>query len=450
MIVIKLLIFVVFAFSALAESVAWAACQEYPADSGNWYPNTYASPTCDEDDIQDCIDAAGFDDGNTVHLPACSEEWTGDVGVSITDKYVKVQGQVVNFPTESLTTVITSSHGTAYNHGGIFIENDAGDPKDDFEISYIKFIDNTGAGSSAVIQLFVAGFDWRIHHCDLTTTQSAGDWMQLIRSQGSNGGLIDHCRFTNTQSSGTAKAIQLNGMNRGPEYPYYGSTQWAAANQSGTKYNTFIEDCWFYWTPNYPIMDADDGASVVFRYNVVSGGAFNSHGGDGGTTGTDEGYGIRWFEIYENTFDANGTCSSYAAIGIRGGTGVVYNNIGTGGYNGSDLVRMYCYCACYLESGPPYYISCNETVWSPPCTYHCDYQPGTGQNNQTDPIYIWGNSGSNSDIDIYDDGECDEGPIVIQENRDYYLATKSGYSAYTYPHPLQGESGGDLVMTLKE
>jgi len=36
---------------------------------------------------------------------------------------------------------------------------------------------------------------------------------------------------------------------------------------------------------------------------------------------------------------------------------------------------------------------------------------------------------------------------IIKENRDYYISQKSGYSAYTYPHPLRGEGGTQRTIT---
>jgi hypothetical protein len=203
------------------------------------------------------------------------------------------------------------------------------------------------------------------------------------------------------------------------------------------------------------IFDADDGCRIVSRYNDLTHGFMNSHGRDTSA------YGLRHFELYENTYsngdqfgDTTG-CNppSYdqcrvnipQAIWIRGGTGVVYNNditFGPGNFGTCYVVRINA-----RAYGQPTLSAIGKTCAT--IAYPEANQPGQGWLNGaqiTDPIYFWGNTGSwtNAESDDFGNGwnDCSNPwSTFFQWGRDAFNpgltggTAKPGYTAYTYPHP---------------
>lgn len=350
--------------------------------------------------------------------------------VNIIDKDVSIVGAGQG------STNITTNIANAYNAGCFHVDNDAGAPKDDFEISHLTIIESLTRDTGAVaLNVWDAGPDWRVHHITVTSAY-AGNMIYVGRYTGSNGGLVDNCTFnaTNTGSVST-KAFQINakdfdtedgGTNR---LTSYGSTSWAAVSSLGAKEALYIEDCTFNWTVNYAISDYDEGARVVFRYNTVIGGGMVTHGDDSGCCLR----GVRHYEIYENTFSCTSNCY-YVIFGTRGGTGVIYDNTFSGNFGSGIILYHYCADAC---SGP-----CSG--WPNPCTYPCSGQIGQGPDGTTDPLYLWDNT-FNDGLSFSVDSCASS---IVVSARDYYneAGAKSGYTAYTYPHPLRGESNKNMSL----
>jgi hypothetical protein len=357
--------------------------------------------------------------GDTINIPVGNATWTSSL--RIVDKDITILGAGQG------STIITYSGANAYNAGAFHVDNDAGSPKANFEIAHMTIIEGLGnrdTGASAV-NIWDAGPDWRIHHLTVTNAYN-GNMINVGRYQGSNSGLIDHCTFNATNANGHTKAFQINAKDMdtetgsGAPSVSYGSRSWTSASTFGTKENLYIEDCTFNWTAEYTCSDMDEGARVVFRYNTFNGTGPGSHGDDGGNTDR----GVRHYEIYENSFDANGV-GLYTCIGLRGGTGVIYNNEFSGNYG--EAIILYCYCAG-ADCGP-----CSS--FPSPCTYPCSGQIGQGPDGTTDPLYCWNNT--------FNDGlgisvqSCSNIGNIIQEDRDYFSdRIKVGYNAYEYPHPL--------------
>lgn len=55
-----------------------------------------------------------------------------------------------------------------------------------------------------------------------------------------------------------------------------------------------------------------------------------------------------------------------------------------------------------------------------------------------EPIYIWNNTDNGGSVEVSNNASDQS----VQLNRDYYLNAPSGYTAYTYPHPLRQDSSG--------
>jgi hypothetical protein len=180
----------------------------------------------------------------------------------------------------------------------------------------------------------------------------------------------------------------------------------------------------------------------VNRHNVFNNSESNSHGLDTSQTG------MRHFEVYSNQFnnsrDSTQLSNENQAVWIRGGTGVIYNNFFTdlaGNFWGDKPeIRLNIRGA---EDVRPQ-GSCSQVSYPVPRQLG---QNHNGTSYFTDPIYIWGNTGT---IGISADWEWGN-PCgftwsnFFQWGRDGVNTgvAKPGYVAYTYPHPLvSGGSGG--------
>jgi len=133
--------------------------------------------------------------------------------------------------------------------------------------------------------------------------------------------------------------------------------------------------------------------------NVVAH-AVDAHGmGWGSARGT------RAVEIYANLIEK--PVDTWAGVVIRGGGGVIFGNTIKGYRNPILLVAE----------------------WGTPDALKSSY-PAFDQIND---LWLWDNS----------DGRRAVGPVVdetatglVKEGRDYFTDPQSGYTPYTYPHPL--------------
>lgn len=72
----------------------------------------------------------------------------------------------------------------------------------------------------------------------------------------------------------------------------------------------------------------------------------------------------------------------------------------------------------------------------------CD-QIGRGQNQASEPCYFWDNVDHNTNSVIPNVSDYTAAGYITL-NTDYYNSEKSGYTPYTYPHPLRGESSATI------
>ncbi|OGO15119.1 MAG: hypothetical protein A2Z14_18015 [Chloroflexi bacterium RBG_16_48_8] len=201
-------------------------------------------------------------------------------------------------------------------------------------------------------------------------------------------GVIDHCKFVDIWKP----AIRNLGYGVAVERDNY----WEENVQLGGPDAVFIEDCEFIRFRH--AVAANAGAHYVFRYNSVwndkddnyyrGSQAVDAHGqGYGSTVGT------RAVEVYNNILETTVDGDSNAAL-IRGGDGVIFNN----------TIKGYNYAVTLTTEGDSKY--------------------------QIHDLWIWNNEGAKS-------GEVSNAhPDQLEEERDYYLRQKPGYTPYTYPHPL--------------
>lgn len=227
---------------------------------------------------------------------------------------------------------------------------------------------------------------------------------------------------------------------------------WTTASTMGTaddtgEKNHYIEGNTIYGFSTGNI-DMDDGSRVVYRYNNLQYSSINSHGN------ATSNHGVRHFEIYNNVLaHGSNSCDDVAnmnwSIWIRGGTGVIYSN---------TVANIAGSC---WGSKPPWKFSIRGAEDARPqgscgnVSYPVPKQLGQSHNGTsfiTDPIYIWSNSGPTTG----QAGDWNWGnPCSLtwsnfyQQNRDYVLSAKEGYTAYTYPHPLaSGEDPEPVAPTI--
>jgi hypothetical protein len=354
-----------------------------------------AAASASQVDVQAAIDDPGTQDGDTITVPSGTETWSTQVTC---DKGLSFIGAGIG------NTVIT---GTS-DYRLLSYEYGATSPR----ISGFTFKD--GGKSIAIADGAAADnigpTDFRIDNCRFETAAYYG-----IEAHCYTYGVIDNCQFYNTRG--------------GVDYCSDGTQAWNRSQTLGDKYCVFIEDCTFTADSSAAaghVIAGGGGMRIVFRYNTIAitGGQYwsdtlDAHGLCYVCYESNDMRGTRHFEIYENT-------SSTAVLGgrwcnLRGGSGVVYNNTLTGTYNISEV---------YLD---------NYRSWTgcqSPWNTLCQDVEGYPCQDQIQELYIWGNTVNGGPITttVRSSGET---RTHIQEDRDFFLSEKSGYTPYTYPHPLR-------------
>lgn len=245
--------------------------------------------------------------GDTIVLPAGDTTWTSAVTVS---KPIHIQGAGVG------KTIIRHTGNALLVWAGNVTASVDGI---EFHLSYTS--------NSADI-LYLRGRNNRISNC-----RFVGDTSKVcgVRTAGGTSnphptGVVWNCSFY------SARAL-VQGDIASSSTQLFGRRIWSDLDDTvafGTAGNMFFEDCTFDLTTNTGnVIDAEYGGHYVFRHNtVINGGAF-AHG----ITGNSE-RGTRLVEIYDNQFrTVPGITPQDAAIRLRGGTGVVYNNTISGTWN---------------------------------------------------------------------------------------------------------------------
>ena len=180
----------------------------------------------------------------------------------------------------------------------------------------------------------------------------------------------------------------------------YGNGTWPPL-ELGTANAVFVEDN--YFSGNRHNIASNNGSRYVFRYNsaiatssVRDFSMVDAHGRGSSTRGS------RSWEIYNNTFSTElaGNEKARSVTGIRGGDGVVFNNIVTASLTIRAMIELSA-----LEVAPPY--------------------PSMDQMRSG---YFWNNS-----LDLL----VNQAPSNFVLGRDYFLTARPGYTPYVYPHPLR-------------
>jgi hypothetical protein len=150
--------------------------------------------------------------------------------------------------------------------------------------------------------------DFRVDHCSFAHLGFAG-----VSTNEATTGVVDHCSFLDIYKPAIANlgyGVVIYGIGTVEDVAY------------GSALATFAEDSFFSGCRHAAASNA--GARYVFRYNHVTGNvvshAIDTHGHE--YTSADNG--TEWAEIYGNLVDA--PVGSFPAVGLRGGTGLVWSN----------------------------------------------------------------------------------------------------------------------------
>lgn len=361
--------------------------------------------------------------------------------------------------TEFSTRVI---HGAGTNILLTITENASGSP----DISGIQF--TTGSGDGRLIETIYAsgGQPILIHDCWFYQSKSA----DIYHSNSTNRGVIWNCSFAWSyfaQSNSQAFHLPIDGQTGSWSSP---STM-GMADTTG-KNNLYVEDCDFHG--GIGVADFDSNSRTVWRHNVMDHAGIGSHGYDTST------FSNRHWEIYDNQFlfanfgdcDGSKTLNLINHMLLRGGTGVITNNyiedINSCAWGNKPEIQFGIWCLGRWCAGPGAYDANDACTphYPAPRQFGFGYVTGTGVDGQgnthsepagynpiyvgdSEPAYIWNNTGFTPVIQITTDGSpCvvnqygkipDDPNDYIQSGRDYFMGTaKPGYQKYTYPHPLRG------------
>lgn len=367
---------------------------------------TINAKSCVQADVSSAIASAAV--GDTVQVPAGSCSWSG---LSI-NKPIYLKGSGVGQTNITITSELSISKQTT----GII------------RISNFTFL-RSGSGS-ATIGIRVTG-SWDAEPVIFKNNKFTVSSATLFRVE-SPGGFI---ASTNDFTAGWDDIIfQLKDSSNG-------NSSWTTADTLGIKdtngkRNHYIENNTIYGGTNTTV-DCDDAARCVYRYNTLTYSGFGSH--EYATSPV----GIRHFEIYNNTwlYPTSG-CSSNLAnqnwlARIRGGTGVIFGN---------TMPNIAIACGWGDKAEIKFDIRGAEDVRPQGTCANTKYpvprqigQNHNGTNYFTDPIYIWGNTGTVG----FGEGWGWGNPCgfnwsdYFKWGRDAINGTpKPGYTPYTYPHPL--------------
>lgn len=369
------------------------------------WASTLNAKSCAQADVSSAISSAAV--GDTVQVPTGSCSWSG----LVIAKSIYLKGSGVgnsNITLSGNNTVTKQSNGIICISDFSFSKNNGGNESKGWTVN--------GSWKNTEPVIFQDN--------SFVINQSG-----LFRLEVAGGVIIARNTFTGGWDDSFIQPKDDNDS----------GNSWGMADTMGIKdatgkINHYIESNTFYGGTNQGI-DCDDSARCVYRYNKLTYSSFNTHGMATSPKG------VRHFEVYNNEFIHNGETSQIAnqswAIWIRGGTGVIYNNniANIAGSYWGDKAEIKFSIRGAEDARPQ--GSCSNVKYPVPRQLGQNYD---GTNYFTDPIFIWGNTGT---VEI-DAGWNWGNPCGLtwsaffQWGRDAVNTgtPKPGYTPYTYPHPL--------------
>ncbi|MFO1152692.1 MAG: hypothetical protein U1E42_03345 [Rhodospirillales bacterium] len=370
---------------------------------------TIAAGSCSQAAVQTAINNAS--NGDTVAVPAGSCSWSG---VKLA-KAIQLKGAgtgVTKITLIGRSTITKQAAGVIRISGFAISKTGGGNGSHGFLVS--------GSWKKAE-PVVIEGNKFTINNSGLFTLNVPGG--VVIANNDFSGGWDD-------------SFIQLKNSNDS-------EGSWKSADTLGNKDSTgklnhYVEGNTFYGGTNQGV-DCDDAARCVYRYNVSTYSAFNTHGYDTSPEG------VRHFEVYNNQFRHLGGTSQLANqswdLWIRGATGVIFNN------DMDDIAGSYWGNKAEIKLS---IRSAEDVRPQGSCTsvrYPVPRQLGQNYNGSSyfrDPIYMWGNSGASVAQAGWNWGNaCSLNfTTFFQWGRDAVNngTAKPGYVPFKYPHPLRVNS----------
>jgi len=372
---------------------------------------TRNAASCSRTDVLAALAASS--PGDTVQVPAGTCSWSG--GISFTGLQVVGAGSSTSGTVITAGLVNITKHSTQYTRLGGF--------------RFTGTDEHIYAGGSAGGKPYIIDNNY-------IRSDVAGSGARAVHIS-ANGGLIHHNQFTAVNWT-NADVMNIQTSEDWAQAPTFGT-----ADASGER-NIYFEDNTFTSVVE-TMPDGDEGSRLVIRHNtyvdssiVFHGGAPNDSSPNGGT---------RQFEVYSNIFRrVSNSIPVNKWIWVRGSSGVIASNT----MDRADSPDGSSY---------PNKVEILLTVGCPNA-YPMQYQ--VGQSNQTPenppshPLAIFGNTGAGTTdgnfISIQGSDTagppCSQPASYIQKGRDYVVTNTWGWTAYTYPHPLQALSGsGGAIPT---
>jgi hypothetical protein len=368
--------------------------------------NTVTALSCSQTDVQNAINSATS--GDTVVMPAGNCTWTGTITLS---EGILLKGAGID------NTIILYTGTT-----NAIISTDR-----------CRITSLTLESSSASDLIRQSGQYWRIDHIKFIDLGSVGTAVYSIQQNEAGKpwpGLIDNCEITNCR----ILVIGNSGF-------YRMSTIWNEPLGLGTNDAVYVENCTITKDSGNAI-DANRAGKYVIRYCTLNDGYIEAH-----SLQADQERATRSWEIYGNIINEV-NIAMWVPMFLRGGTGVVFNNIIDSGFTSDialDNVRS------FTDAGGDAKMCNGSSSWDGNTAgqqgWMCRDQIGASTDvslwastspypSQTqDPAYFWNNKDtSGNDVVPFIHNGCGN---WIQVNRDYYTGTaKPGYVPYPYPHPL--------------
>ena len=273
-------------------------------------------------------------------LPACevggSGVWTSTLSLTVPANVasVTIQGQTAVNCTGTAGTsnyVCTATDNTVISDGATgtssnLITFNTGGASVLFRITGITVQGGTGTAKNQMIQIGGGTTNLRVDHCHFNPTTYSFSANAVITLYGTLEGVFDHNLFNLGNGGNYTNGIQvyagqLDTIGRG-------DGSWAAPSSWGSQHAIFAENNTY--VGGYTD-DCNLGGHLVTRYNaitVVNAGVQAHPTYSGG--GRDRG--CRTLEVYHNYFSTNSTSPDPNAFGMRGGTGLFWENIITSNF----------------------------------------------------------------------------------------------------------------------
>jgi hypothetical protein len=384
--------------------------------------------------------------GDTVLIPNGTYHWASQVTVN---KFVHLQGASIG----GVTLIDDISSG-----GVMVVVNSS--PAGNTSISNLVIIPgavNGASNQSYGLGVYAGGQPVLLHDCTFYTTQS--NPYNYDVQWGMNGGVIWNCTFDS-----------LGNYIAGIEFQQQNDTDWKNPSTVGTLdtngvRNTYVEDCTFK-TAYISCSDMGDDARVVYRHCTFFNSTLYCHGQDTSP------WGARQWEVYNNTFTWTGSGSGSKTVNghtyswtyplnqqcwfsVRGGTGVFWGNAIDSILWKHEVIQLNVFSINRASNDIPcqtQYPAARQVGqgWIGAGGYAYANASIDGTGYTTDPICVWGNTGSGVasgeavvGLNQYAPDDCGNGQLIenyVQQGRDYLFSAKANYTPYPYPHPLRSGS----------